>query len=386
MNETKSRLPLLRPIRTSLIVVAVVVAYTFAWRGSEVNFPKLFDAFATNEKGRELLGDFLTPEITTRDIQPVTVQLPLPIPCGSAPEAEVAAEGPRLVPEVSCAELRQKFNVEGFDLAPNTDLQLRWRLPSDQYLPGPFITTDADGHFSAEFEARPIVATKDGVPSKLEVEVLVPAGGPKPSPAVFEVLDAIVITIFMALMATTAAVFVAAPLSFLAAQNVMKHGPAGTAIYYLTRAFFSVFRSYEPIILGMLFAFWVGFGAFAGVIALAIITTASLGKLYSEAVEHIDPGPMEAMTATGASRLHVILYGVIPQIIPDFLSFTIYHWDINIRISTIIGYVGGGGIGYYLAQMINTSQNNKAGTAIWAIVIVVWAMDFLSSEIRKRLT
>ncbi|MBI5828656.1 MAG: phosphonate ABC transporter, permease protein PhnE, partial [Chloroflexi bacterium] len=63
----------------------------------------------------------------------------------------------------------------------------------------------------------------------------------------------------------------------------------------------------------------------------------------------------------------------------------IYHWDINVRISTIIGYVGGGGIGYYLAQMINTSQNNKAGTAIWAIVVVVWAMDFLSAEVRKRL-
>ena len=386
MNETKNRPTLPGPLRTTFIVVAVVIAYTIAWRGSEVNFPKLFTAFATNEKGRELLGDFLTPDLVTRDIQPVTVQLPLPIPCGSAPEADVPAEGPRLVPEVSCAELRQKFNVEGFDLAPNTELQLRWRLPSDQYLPGPFIATDADGHFSAEFEARPIVATKDGVPSKLEVEVLVPVGGPKPSPAVFEVLDAIIITIFMALMATTASVIVAAPLSFLAAQNIMKHGPVGTTIYYLTRVFFSIFRSYEPIILGMLFAFWVGFGAFAGVIALAIITTASLGKLYSEAVEHIDPGPLEAMTATGASRLHVVLYGVIPQIIPDFLSFTIYHWDINIRISTIIGYVGGGGIGYYLAQMINTSQNNKAGTAIWAIVIVVWAMDFLSSEIRKRLT
>lgn len=386
MNETQSRSPLPRAIRTTFIAVAVVLAYTVAWRGSEVDFPKLFTALATNAKGRELLGDFLTPDVVTRDIQPVTIQLPLPVPCGSAPEAEIPVEGPRLVPEVSCAELRQKFLVEGFDLAPNTELQLRWRLPDDQYFPGSFITTDADGHFAAEFEARPIVATKDGVPSKLEVEVLVPTGNPKPSPAVFEVLDAIVITVFMALMATTAAVFVAAPLSFLAAQNIMKRGPAGTAIYYFTRAFFSVFRSYEPIILGMLFAFWVGFGAFAGVIALAIITTASLGKLYSEAVEHIDPGPMEAMAATGANRLQVVLYGVVPQIIPDFLSFTIYHWDINVRISTIIGYVGGGGIGYYLAQMINTSQNNKAGTAIWAIVVVVWAMDFLSAEVRKRIT
>jgi phosphonate transport system permease protein len=179
-------------------------------------------------------------------------------------------------------------------------------------------------------------------------------------------------------------VIVAAPLSFLAARNVTKRGPGGTAVYYATRTFFSVFRSYEALILAMLFAFWVGFGAFAGVIALSIITVASLGKLYSEAVENIDPGPVEALTATGANRLQVVLYGVIPQIVPDFLSFTIYHWDINVRISTIIGYVGGGGIGFYLSQMINTSQNHKAGTAIWAIVAVVWTMDFLSSEVRKR--
>ena len=382
--DRRSALP--GSLKTTLITLGVIAAYVIAWRGSEVDFPKLFRALATNAKGRELLGDFMTPDIVARDIAPVTLQLALPVPCGSAPEGEVPASGPRLVPSVPCAEPREKFTVEGFDLAPNTELQLRWRLPTDQYFPGSFITTDADGHFSAEFEARPIVATKNGVPSKIEVELLVAVGNPKPSAAVYEVLDAIVITIFMALLATTAAVIIAAPLSFLAASNITKRGPIGTAVYYLTRTFFSVFRSYEPIILAMLFAFWVGFGSFAGVIALTIITIASLGKLYSEAVEHIDPGPMEALTATGANRLQVVFYSVIPQIVPDFLSFTIYHWDINVRISTIIGYVGGGGIGYYLAQMINTSQNNKAGTAIWAIVVVVWAMDFLSAEVRKRLT
>jgi phosphonate transport system permease protein len=84
--------------------------------------------------------------------------------------------------------------------------------------------------------------------------------------------------------------------------------------------------------------------------------------------------------------LQVVVYGIVPQVVPDFISYTIYHWDINVRISTIIGYVGGGGIGYYLSQMINTSQNNKAGTALWAIIAVVWAMDFLSAEARKRYT
>jgi phosphonate transport system permease protein len=298
----------------------------------------------------------------------------------------VPTSGPRLVPAVPCAEPRDKFQVEGFDLPPNTELQLRWRLPSDQYFPGPFISTDADGYFSAEFEARPIVATKDGVPSKIEVELQVPVGAPHPSATGYEVLDAMIVTLFMALLATLFAVLVAAPLSFLAARNVMGPRPLPTAIYYVTRTVFSIFRSYEPIILATLFAFWVGFGPFAGAMALAIVTIASLGKLYSEAVENIDRGPVEALTASGANGLQVVLYGIVPQIVPDFISYTIYHWDINVRISTIIGYVGGGGIGYYLSQMINTSQNNKAGTALWAIIAVVWAMDFLSAEVRKRYT
>ena len=372
-----------RWLRNSLLLLALVGAYVIGWRGSEVDFGRLFTSFP---KGWPLLQAFLTPDLASREIQPVTLQLALPVPCGSADPEPPATSGPRLVSAVPCAELREKFIVEGFDLQPNTELQLRWRLPSGQYFPGPFISTDVEGYFSAEFEARPIVATKDGVPSKLEVELQVPVGALKPSATVFEVLDAMIVTLFMALLATLFAVVVAAPLSFLAARNVMGPRPLPTAVYYVTRTIFSIFRSYEPIIMATLFAFWVGFGPFAGAMALALVTIASLGKLYSEAVENIDRGPVEALTATGANGLQVVLYGIVPQIIPDFLSYTIYHWDINVRISTIIGYVGGGGIGYYLSQMINTSQNNKAGTALWAIIAVVWAMDFLSAEVRKRYT
>jgi phosphonate transport system permease protein len=106
--------------------------------------------------------------------------------------------------------------------------------------------------------------------------------------------------------------------------------------------------------------------------------------MFSEAVENIDPGPIEALTASGANRLQVVLYAIVPQIVPDFLSYIIYHWDINVRISTVIGYVGGGGIGYLLQQDINTFQYQKAGTAILVIIIVVWTLDFLSAEIRKK--
>jgi phosphonate transport system permease protein len=378
---TPSKLDVRRLVRITVITLALLVVYGIAYNGSEINFPRLFTSLP---KGGPLLRAFLTPDLVTRDIRPVTLDLPFPVPCSSAPSGQVAASGPRLVPSVPCAALRDTFTVEGFDLAPNTQLQLRWRLPSGQYYPGSFIATDAQGHFSAQFEARPIVATQDGVPSKIEVQLLVPVGGLKPSPTVYEVLDAIIVTFFMAMMATSVAVIISAPLSFLAARNVTGQTRLGTVVYYVTRTVFNVFRSYEPIILATLFAFWVGFGPFAGAIALSLVTIASLGKLYSEAVENIDRGPVEALTASGANGLQVVLYGIVPQVIPDFLSYTIYHWDINVRISTIIGYVGGGGIGYYLSQMINTSQYNKAGTAIWAIIVVVWAMDFLSAEIRKR--
>jgi phosphonate transport system permease protein len=135
------------------------------------------------------------------------------------------------------------------------------------------------------------------------------------------------------------------------------------------------------------FAFWLGFGPFAGTLALTVVTVASLGKLFSEAVEGIDPGPIEALQATGANRFQVVIHAVIPQIIPDFVSYIVYHWDINVRISTVIGFVGGGGIGYYLMQQINSMIGyHQAGTAIWAIIVVVWVLDFLSAEIRKKLT
>lgn len=159
----------------------------------------------------------------------------------------------------------------------------------------------------------------------------------------------------------------------------------GNAVYGLTRGFFNVMRSIEPIILATIFAIWVGFGPFAGVLALSIVTIASLGKLYSETAESIESGPIEAITATGANRFQVIVYGVIPQIVPPYTAFTIYQWDINVRISTIIGFVGGGGIGFVLRNWINQTLWTWASVAVWAIVIVVWLMDYTSARVREAI-
>jgi phosphonate transport system permease protein len=153
----------------------------------------------------------------------------------------------------------------------------------------------------------------------------------------------------------------------------------------VTRTVFNLTRSIEPLILATVFAIWVGFGPFAGVLALTVSTIANIGKLYAEAAESIDPGPLEAIRATGASELEVILFAVIPQIVPPYLSFTIYYWDINVRMSTIIGFVGGGGIGLELQRWINQLQWNNAATAVWAIVVVVMVMDYVSAVVRERL-
>jgi len=200
------------------------------------------------------------------------------------------------------------------------------------------------------------------------------------------VTGAMLETIYMALMATLVGFVFSFPLSFLGARNLMGKGLLGWMIYTLTRAFFNIFRSIETLIWAIIFAVWVSFGPFAGVLALAVHTVAALGKLYSEQVESIDPGPVEAMTAAGARRWQIIAYGVIPQIIPSFLAFTMYRWDINVRMSTVIGLVGGGGIGRMLFHYKNDLHWEKVGAVIVMIVAVVWSMDYISARVRERIT
>jgi phosphonate transport system permease protein len=190
-------------------------------------------------------------------------------------------------------------------------------------------------------------------------------------------------TLFMALMATTMAVVFAVPVSFLAAKNIMAVNPFGRAVYYIARTILNVLRSIEPLIMAIVFAVWVGIGPFAGVLALAVHSIASLGKLYSEQIESIDKGPIEAVQATGATRMQTIIYGVVPQIVPPFLAFTIYRWDINVRMSVIIGMVGGGGIGQPLYQYMNLLRWRSAGMVLWLVVAVVWLMDIASAKLRE---
>lgn len=194
-----------------------------------------------------------------------------------------------------------------------------------------------------------------------------------------------IVTIFLGIVATAFSVVVALPLSFLGARNIMSGNPITVAIYTFVRLVFTTIRSIDVLIVVILSSVLFGIGNAAGVLGLAFHNIGVLGKLYSEAIEGIDAGPIEAITATGASRFQVIWTAVLPQIVNPFISFTIYRLDANVRLAPILGLVGGGGIGILLFQSINLFKYGAAGLIIFMIVITVAAMDFASAQVRKRL-
>jgi phosphonate transport system permease protein len=206
------------------------------------------------------------------------------------------------------------------------------------------------------------------------------------SPEVMKVVtQQMLVTIFQAMLATTLGAIIALPFSFLAAKNLTGRSQLSIWLYYLARGILNILRSIEALLYVVIFVFWVGIGPFAGMLALAITSFALIGKLFSEAIENIEPGPIEAVMATGANRLQVIIYAILPQIVPPFISYLIYQWDINVRMATIIGFAGGGGIGLTLTTFFGSLQYHKAGTVVAVIVIIVALMDLASAKLRQAL-
>ena len=207
-----------------------------------------------------------------------------------------------------------------------------------------------------------------------------------PNFAIFDIaLFAAIETIYMAFIATSLALPFAFLIGFIAARNLMEGSLFGRIVYNMTRFFLNVSRSIEPLVWAIIFSVWVGIGPFAGMLALWLHSVSSLSKLYSEQIENISEGPIEAMKATGAHPIQVVWFGVVPQIILPYLSFTIYRWDINVRMATVIGLVGGGGIGTLLMQYQGLAKWNEVGLLAITIAIIVWVMDWASSKIRMSI-
>ncbi len=194
----------------------------------------------------------------------------------------------------------------------------------------------------------------------------------------------IIETIFMAFLATTLAIPLAFVLSFLCARNIMK-GTFLFSTYLVLRTFLNLVRSVEALIWAIIFSVWVGIGPFAGMLALMIHSVASLAKQYSEMVEAVEEGPIEAIESTGANRLQTIWYAIVPQVLLPYISFTVYRWDINVRMATVIGLVGGGGIGTMLVQYQGQAMWSEVGCIIFVIAVVVWALDQASAYVREAL-
>jgi phosphonate transport system permease protein len=404
-----------RPLAGIVIAGLLLWAHMFGWQVSQIE-PQVLVEKAP--KTQQILNDLGQPNIVARDEQVLELQAQSVVGVKDPPQntrpatieteltSSLSSKRPSEAGEVIVPpkDESEKFNLKvilstdtvspGQDLTiratgfrPNTPGIIRWQSTgssaSAQEL-GSF-TPDPQGNFETVVQVPDDperLINLSGFPNTIAFTQRWPTGDLYFTDTFRLVRDAIIETIFLALMGTTLGVILSIPLSFMASQNLMSHNVVSKTVYVVTRTFLNILRSVEVLIWAIIFVAAVGLGPFAGMLALAVHSIASLGKLYSEAIEAIDPGPLEAITATGANRLQVIRYAVIPQFIPQFVSFTLYRWDINVRMATIIGFVGGGGIGLLLQQYMNILDWHAAGTAILFIALIVIAMDYASSKLR----
>jgi phosphonate transport system permease protein len=187
-------------------------------------------------------------------------------------------------------------------------------------------------------------------------------------------------TVQIAIVGTAVAAVLALPVGFAAARNA-----APRWLFYSSRLLLNAFRAVDTLVYALFFVAAVGLGPFPGVLAVIVYTATVLAKLYSEAIEAIEPGPVEAVRATGATRLQVLRWGVLPQLAPQFLSFTLYRFETNIRAAAILGFVGAGGIGCYVQTYLRLLNYPAAASVLLVLVALVMVIDFASSRLRARL-
>jgi phosphonate transport system permease protein len=195
-----------------------------------------------------------------------------------------------------------------------------------------------------------------------------------------EILRAMIETIHIATIATFLSLFLALPTAYIAAQNTTPN----SVTLWLGRFILVATRSVNTIIWALLFVAIFGPGVMAGILAIAFRSIGFTGKLIAEAIEEIDRKPIEAITAAGGDKGKIVIFGIIPQVLPTFLAVTILRWDINIRESTVLGLVGAGGIGLILQGAIDTFQWRTASTILIAILVVVVLGEVISGALRKR--
>jgi phosphonate transport system permease protein len=202
-----------------------------------------------------------------------------------------------------------------------------------------------------------------------------------PDPSILgQALHGALQTLQIAVVGTAVGAVLALPVAFAAARNTSRRW-----VFYWTRSALNTFRAVDTLVYALFFVAAVGLGPFPGVLAVVVYTATVLAKLYSEAIESMDPGPVEAVEAVGATRLQVLRWGVVPQLVPQFLSFTLYRFETNIRAAAVLGFVGAGGIGFYIQTHLRLMNYPAASTVLLVLVAMVMLVDFASSRLRARL-
>jgi phosphonate transport system permease protein len=207
---------------------------------------------------------------------------------------------------------------------------------------------------------------------------LFPPDGSYLGPSIGPLLE----TIQIAIIATTLGAVLAIPAGFAAARNVVGN-PVG---YRVTRFVLSVFRTLPEVIVAAVFVAAFGLGAVAGIMALILFTFGFVAKLFSESIEAVDPGPIEAIRASGGNTVQMAAYGILPQVLPQFFSYSLYSFEVNVRIAVILGIVGAGGIGQLMMRSFQFLQYQQLAMIILVIFAAVVVIDALSTALRSRLT
>jgi phosphonate transport system permease protein len=384
-------------LRSALLPVAaiLVMGYGIGWQITGIDPSALTKNI---NRASSIIRPMAHPDFVSRVEITNSAWAPVEVPCGpNPPQSTNTVNGIQVSISPNCGKLNDALTVQASGLWPDTQTLLQWATPIGDRLPlgegfitALYLPSDSQGNLNAVIHIPPSALSAAPDPTlPLEHRVYLVQSRPQPALELSKngayVVDGIIGTLFLALMSTTFGALGAIPVSFLAAQNLMGGHPVTLSIYVITRTVLNIIRSIEPLIIAIIFVVIVGLGPFAGVIAITMHTIAALGKLYSEVIEGIDPGPLEAIRATGGNWVQMVRYAVIPQIVPPFTSFTLFRWDINVRTSTIIGFVGGGGIGFYLYQWIIKGDFRAVGSSFIAIAIIVITLDFVSARIRARL-
>ncbi len=370
------------------LIIWLVMAFGIGWQVTQVDFGILF---SNPDRAESIIGPMLNPDFVQERSESQYARIKVQLPCGSY-TGDLAASKNGISLEISknCVVVNDEITITAEGLWPDYEVSVNWIIPQGNTAKSFLGKTDANGKAMVTFHVPPQALSQAPdvtLPQIHEVEVRQKRGigGTEISSNGQYVVQGIYETLAMALLATTLGALLAIPFGFLAARNLMGANPITQAIYFVVRTVMNFARSVEALIMAIVFVKIVGLGTFAGMLAIMLHTVAALAKLYSEVIEGIDSGPIEAIRATGANWFEIVRYAVVPQIVPAFTSLTIYRWDINVRSSVVIGFVGGGGIGQVLTQWITLAQYRAVGASFIAIIIVVMMMDFFSAKLRERL-